>query len=69
MRSISCGEGLQLIRKQRLIANAIVLTLNDAIFIKTNVKTKNLKLKKVDAGGKNDAHGDDKIMFLLRGVN
>ena len=37
--------GLQLIQK-RLIANAILLILNDAIFIKTNMKTKNLQNEK-----------------------
>ena len=37
--------GLQLIQK-RLIAIAILLILNDAIFIKTNMKTKNLQNKK-----------------------
>ena len=52
-------------QKQRLIVNAVVLSPNDAIQIKTNMKKDNLRNeKKFDTGGKNDACGDDKQMFL-----
>ena len=39
------GVGIQLIQKQGLMTNAILLILNDAIFIKTNMKKQNFKNK------------------------
>ena len=55
--------------KNLLIADSILLILNDAIFIKTSMKANNLKNKEeVDAGGKSDAGGDDYSMFFLRGL-
>ena len=38
--------GFQLTQKQCLIANGMALIPNDAIFIKTNMKIGNLKIKK-----------------------
>ena len=37
---------------------------NDAIFIQTNMKKENLKNKKIEKGGGNDAHMDDKLLFI-----
>ena len=51
-------------QKQCLIANEILLTPNDAIFIHINLKKENLKDKKIDEGGKIDSLEDDKIMSL-----
>ena len=39
-----------------------------AIFIKTNMKKRIYKTKKLDAGGTNHARGDDKLMSFLRGL-
>ena len=56
---------IRLTQQQCLFANAIVPLPNDAIFIKTSMKNKNLKNRKeIDTRRKNDLCRDDKLMFF-----
>ena len=48
-------------QNQHLIANVVLTILNDAIFIKRNMRKRMSKSEqKIDAGGKHEASGDDK---------
>ena len=47
----------------------MLLIQNDATFTEANMEKEKLKNKKeFDAGGKTDACGDDKLMFILTGA-
>ena len=44
----------------------MLLIPRDTIFIQTNMKNGLKEIKKFNAGGKNDARGDDNLMFLFK---
>ena len=59
------NAAIGLIQKQCLIANAILVIPNYAIFIKTNLKQELKNFTNIDAREKNDAREDDRQMFLF----
>ena len=54
---------IQLTQKQYLIAYAIIIIPNYALFIKTNMKEALKNTEIIDARGKNDGSKDDKLIF------
>ena len=54
--------------EQRPNANEILLIPNDSMFIRANMKERNVRNNKAfDTEGKSGARGDDKQIFFIRG--
>ena len=59
------NAAIYLTQAQHLIVNAMLLIPNDTTFTQTSMGKKSLQHKKnIEAGGKSDTRGDDKLIFF-----